>query len=298
MIYIPRKQKVKRALVVEGGGMRSVFSAGVLNAFAYKGFDPFNLYIGVSAGACNLASHLAGQFDRNFDITMAYSITRQFINPWRFLAMGHYMDLDWLWDVTIREYRLDLKRLFGKLKKEHKHFIVTATSMLNGKAMYLVPNENTLEHYLKVSSSLPLFYRKILYVDNEPATDGGIADSIPVMEAIHRGATDITVIRSRSSAYIKKRNSFSFIYGLVFRKYPHIADAMKKRYANYMAAVEVIKNPPRGVNIDEISPPDDIFIGRTTQNKETLLKTYNTGRNYGNKYMEDKLKTLNQSKLV
>ncbi len=92
------RQKVKTALVVEGGGMRGAFSAGVLNAFGYKGYDQFDLYIGVSAGACNLASHLAGQYDRNFDITMTYSTTQRFISPWRFLAMGHYMDLDWLCD--------------------------------------------------------------------------------------------------------------------------------------------------------------------------------------------------------
>ena len=65
----------KSALVVEGGGMRGVFSAGVLHAFGEIGFNPFDLYIGVSAGACNLASHLAGQNDRNFDIIMRYSST-------------------------------------------------------------------------------------------------------------------------------------------------------------------------------------------------------------------------------
>ncbi|HPB83123.1 MAG TPA: patatin family protein, partial [Spirochaetota bacterium] len=187
----------KSALVVEGGGMRGVFSAGVLHAFGEIGFDPFDLYIGVSAGACNLASHLAGQNDRNFDIIMRYSSTGKFINPLRFLKGGHYMDLDWLWDITIREYRLDLKKIFMDLATEDKEFIVVTTSMNTGRVMYLRPDEGTLEEYLKASSSLPVLYRNILKIDGEEVTDGGIADPVPVIEAYRRGARTITVIRSR-----------------------------------------------------------------------------------------------------
>ncbi len=107
----------KSALVVEGGGMRSIFAAGVLHAFGKAGFDPFDLYIGVSAGACHLASHLAGQNNRNFDITLQYSLKSDFINIKRFLSGGHLMDLDWLWKQTITNYRLDLAYLFNKLRQ-------------------------------------------------------------------------------------------------------------------------------------------------------------------------------------
>ena len=291
-----QQHKVKTALVVEGGGMRGVFSAGVLNAFGEEGYDPFDLYIGVSAGACNLASHLSGQNDRNFDIILAYSITRRFINPWRFLSMGHYMDLDWLWDITISEYRLDLKHLFKKLKKEHSDFIVVATSMRRGEAMYLVPDEKTLEHYLKVSSSLPFFYRNTLYVDDEPATDGGIADSIPVQEALNRGAVDITVIRSRPSDYVKHKSSLSFLFPLFFRRYPVLAKALQGRYINYMRSVDIIKKPPQGVCIHEIAPPGDVPISRTSQNREVLQSMYDTGREYGAKYIAERKKSLKKKK--
>jgi len=77
------------------------------------------------------------------------------------------MDLDWLWDVTIREYRLDLKKIFGRLKEQGKEYIIAATSVATGKAAYLAPDEDTLEHYLKVSSSLPIFYRNFLEVHSE-----------------------------------------------------------------------------------------------------------------------------------
>ena len=281
-----KKKSHRSALVVEGGGMRGIFSAGVLHAFGEAGFDPFDLYIGVSAGACNLASHLAGQNDRNFDINTRYSSTPNFISAWRFFRGGHYMDLDWLWEVTIREYRLDLNTLFNKLKKQKKEFIVVATSVETGKALYLEPDKDTLEYYLKVSSSLPILYRDILEIQSEKATDGGMADPIPVIEAYRRGATDITVIRSRPSDYVKKRSGLSFAFSRFFRKHPRLAEAFNNRPVRYMKAVNFIADPPKGVRINEIAPPHEIEVGRTTRDLGLLQAAYRTGVEYGRQFIE------------
>ena len=277
----------KSALVVEGGGMRGIFAAGVLHAFGKFDFDPFDMYIGVSAGACHLASHLAGQNNRNFDITLQYSLKSDFINIKRFLRGGHLMDLDWMWEQTISNYRLDLVYLFNKLRTQNKEYIVVATSMETGNALYLHPDENTLEHFLKVSSSLPVFYRNILEVNGEKATDGGIADAIPVREAYLRGATDITVIRSRPSDYIKKQSKLIFILSIYFRQYPRLVEKFKQRARNYMAAVDFIHHPPEGVRITELAPPNNVDIGRTTQNEAVLRATYQIGTDYGNKFLKN-----------
>ena len=282
----------KSALIVEGGGMRSIFAAGVLNAFGNAGFDPFDVYIGVSAGACHLASHLAGQNDRNFDITLRYSITSEFINPWRFLKGGHLMDLDWMWEQTISNYRLDLTYLFKKLRSQKKEYIIVATSMETGQALYLKPDENTLENDLKISSSMPVFYRKSLDVGGEKATDGGIADSIPVQEACLRGATDITVIRSRPIGYVKKHSHLAaVIFSLYFRKYPQLVEKFRKRAENYNASIDFIHNPPGGMRITQIAPPDNVVLGRTTKNEAFLRAAYEIGIAYGDRFM----KTFNQA---
>ena len=277
----------KSALVVEGGGMRGIFAAGILHAFGKKSFDPFDLYIGVSAGACHLASHLAGQNDRNFDITLRYSLTSQFINPWRFLRGGHLIDLDWMWEQTITNYRLNLAYLFNKLRMQNKEYIVVATSMETGNALYLRPDENTLEHYLQVSSSLPIFYRNILEVNGKKATDGGIAAAIPVQEAYRRGATDITVIRSRPSDYAKKQSKLIFILSIYFRKYPRLVEKLRKRARNYMASVDFIHHPPEGVRITELAPPGNLGIGRTTKDQASLRAAYTTGIAHGERFMKN-----------
>ncbi len=267
--------------------MRGIFAAGILHAFGNKGFDPFDLYIGVSAGACHLASHLAGQNSRNFDITLRYSLSRQFINPWRFLKGGHLMDLDWMWEQTIKNYRLDLKQIKEKLQTQKKDYLIVATSMETGGPLYLHPDINTLEHYLKVSSSLPILYRKEMDVKGEKATDGGISDSIPVREALRRGATDITVIRSRSAGYVKKESPIVLaVFSWYFRKYPRLIEAFRQRADRYNAAVAFINNPPSGVCIAQLAPPAALEIGRTTKNEATLRKAYKAGIDYGNRFIE------------
>ncbi len=267
--------------------MRGIFAAGILHAFGNKGFDPFDLYIGVSAGACHLASHLAGQNNRNFDITLRYSLSRQFINPWRFLKGGHLMDLDWMWEQTIKNYRLDLKQIEEKLQTQKKDYLIVATSMETGGPLYLHPDINTLEHYLKVSSSLPILYRREMDVNGEKATDGGISDSIPVCEALRRGATDITVIRSRSAGYVKKKSPIVLaVFSRYFRKYPRLVEAFRQRADRYNAAVAFINNPPSGICIAQLAPPASLEIGRTTKNEATLRKAYKAGIDYGNRFIE------------
>lgn len=267
--------------------MRGIFAAGILHAFGNKGFDPFDLYIGVSAGACHLASHLAGQNSRNFDITLRYSLSPHFINPRRFLKGGHLMDLDWMWEQTITNYRLNLKHIDEKLRTQNKDYLIVATSMETGRALYLRPVEKTLEHYLKVSSSLPILYRNILDVNGEKATDGGIADPIPVLEAWRQGAADITVIRSRAADYVKKKSPLSLaVFSWYFRRYPRLVEAFRQRADNYNAASAFIKNPPSGIRIAQLAPPADLNIGRTTKTEATLRRAYETGMVYGNRFIE------------
>ncbi|HOW82313.1 MAG TPA: patatin family protein [Spirochaetota bacterium] len=273
------------ALVVEGGGMRGIFTAGVLDSFGRCGFDPFGLYIGVSAGACNLASHLAGQYGRNFRINTTYSLDRRFINPLRFIRGGHFIDLDWLWDITIRECRLDRAAIFKTLKRKNAQYLVVATSADTGRALYLEPDEFTLEHYLKVSSSLPLLYRTLLETGDGRASDGGIADSIPVIEAYRRGATDITVLRTRPGNYVKHDRFSVGPLGFVLRKYPNLADSVRKRAERYMEAVDFIRKPPAGVQVTEIAPSGKIRAGRTTRDIRKLEELYREGEIAGKRHV-------------
>ena len=264
---------MKAALIVEGGGMRGVFASGVLHAFGKLGFDPFDLYFGVSAGACSLASHLAGQNNRNYEIMERWSANRRAINPWRFLRGGHYIDLDWLWDMTIQHDRLDLDALFQKAPD----FYIVATSLISGKPLYLRPAPDNLEHYLKVSSALPVVYRGKLSIGGEPMTDGGVGDAIPVLESWRRGANRMIVVRSRKPGYVKKAGLQDQLMAWAYRHREGFSAAIRTRADRYNEALRFISDPPPGVQVIDVTPPEDFQTGRTTTNLEILRQDYERG---------------------
>lgn len=260
----------KNALIVEGGGMRGIFAAGVLDAFIRKSFDPFDICIGVSAGTGNIAGYLADMYQRSYNVYTDYTIRPESINWKRFLLGGHLLDLDWLWDITIREIRLDVKRIFSK----RKEFLITVTDVQTGHPLYLKPDEKTLEPFMKASSALPILYRGFPLVGARPVTDGGISDPIPIIEAVRRGATQIMVLRSRASNYVKKKGLESLFMALFLRKYPKLKDASEKRAQTYMQSIAFINAPPEGITILEVTPPDTFKTGRLTRDFDVLTTDY------------------------
>ena len=189
----------KRALVVEGGGMRGIFSTGVLDGLLDRRYRPFDFCLGVSAGSTNLAAWLARQRGRNHKVITDYSCRPQFISFKRFLLGGHWLDLDWLWEITIREIRLDLEAF----DQQPIPLYVVTTKVADGQAAYIRATADNLEQLLKASCSVPIVYREFTVLKGEQMTDGGVADSIPVIKAYEMGARDITVILSRPNGYRK-----------------------------------------------------------------------------------------------
>lgn len=262
------------ALVVEGGALRGVFSTGLLDGFLEADFNPFDLYIGVSAGASNLAAYLAGMKGRNGRIYLDYSLRPEFIDFGRFLRGGHLLDLDWLWEITIREIRLDLAAIYAR----QKPFVVVLTDVLTGQAVYRQTAAEDLEHTLKASSAIPLLYRRYPEVDGRPSTDGGISDAIPVGEAIRRGARRIMVVRSRPRDYVKRPGISDRLLVRHARSRPLLGEAMKRRAQRYNESVVLIRKPSAGVEILEVCPPGDFRVSRLSRDRRVLDEGYEQGR--------------------
>jgi predicted patatin/cPLA2 family phospholipase len=261
------------ALVVEGGALRGVFSTGLLDAFLEAQFNPFDLFIGVSSGASNLAAYLAGMAGRNRRVYMDYSLRPDFIGFSKFIRGDHLLDLDWLWDITIREIRLDLATIYAGAKP----FIVVLTDVQTGDAHYKLTGAQDLEHVLKASSAMPLLYRSFPEVEGRPMTDGGVADSIPIGEAIRRGARRIMVIRSRHRDYVKRRSLSEYVMCWHVRHHPLLQRAMTKRVQRYNESVALIRKPPDGISIIELCPPENFRVSRLSQDRRILQEGYEQG---------------------
>jgi predicted patatin/cPLA2 family phospholipase len=261
------------ALVVEGGAMRSVFSAGLLDGFLERQFNPFDFYIGVSAGAFNLAAYLSGIPGKSLEVYQKLALDKAFISYWRFIRGGHLLDLDWLFETIPAASYLDQEAVY----RPGKPFYVCASDVSTGEPAYINTTPENLERVMKASAALPLFYRNFPVIDGSPMTDGGVADGIPVAQAIRMGATRILVVRSRHKSYLKKDTLGHRFVRWKLRKFPTLVATMHQRVSLYEETISLIRNPPPGVKMIEVCPPEDFTIGRFNRRLEALLKGYQSG---------------------
>lgn len=270
------------ALVVEGGAMRGIFTTGMLDRFLEARFNPFDLLIGVSSGATNLAAYLAQMPQRNFKIYTDYCLRPQFLDLRRFIFGGHLMDLDWLWQQTIAEIRLDIDTLFS----HNKRFLIVVTDVLTGRAVYHEPRAQSVEEDLKASSAMPVIYRAFPQVAGRPSVDGGIADPLPVEKAMEMNARKIMIIRSRPSNYVKKEAIANRYLLWRLKPYPDLRKTVAGRVQRYNTAVTLIRKPPPDTSIIEICPPDNFNLGRFGRNKADLIRWYHQGQRIADQAMQ------------
>lgn len=263
----------KSALVVEGGAMRGIFAAGVLDGFIDRAYRPFDFCIGVSAGSTNLAAWLANQRGRSYKVITDYSCRPEFIDFRRFIRGGHWLDLDWLWEITIREINIDVE----VMARQPIPLYVVTTSVESGEAEYIEATPDNLNQLLKASCSVPIAYRHFPKINNQPMTDGGVADSIPVIKAYEMGAREITVVLSRPLGYKKPPVRSKWLLRKLLSDFPVLAEAMINRAESYNRAIEFINNPPLDCDIKVIAPPDNFEVGRITTDPAKLDAGYQFG---------------------
>jgi predicted patatin/cPLA2 family phospholipase len=270
------------AIVVEGGAMRGIFAAGVLDGLMSEGLTDFDLAIGTSAGACNLASFLARQRERNLRCYVNIMARPGLFSLRRALRGGHYMDLDALWDAFAREEPLDEQAIVAS----RTQLIAVNTCARTARPIYLTAAEQPgIHEFLKAGCALPLLYRGPVAVRGESVVDGGLVDPIPAREAYRRGARRLLVIRSRPAHVVKHKSPLDAVLArLLFRDGPAVARAARETPLRYQEAVEFLRNPPSDARILEIAPVLPLATSRTSQNIENLRKDYALGLELAARY--------------
>jgi predicted patatin/cPLA2 family phospholipase len=260
------------ALVIEGGAFRSVFAAGLLDGFIDASFNPFDFCIGVSAGAACGIGYLSGRRGLVYTTLSRVTRERRFFHPLRFLQGGHLLDMDWLFAGPLAEL-LDPATVLAV----NDSLIIAMTDIQSGCAVYHESDPKRLASALKASMSLPVLYRHFPLYAGQPMTDGGIADGIPVVEAVRRGAKHVVVIRSRHRTYTKTDTPWHRFLRWKMRKYPALRQVMHQRIDQHERIKQFLVNPPHGLRITDISPPAQLQQGRFDRNPNTLDRSYQIG---------------------
>lgn len=261
------------ALVLEGGGLRGVFTCGVLDYFMDNGIR-FPFTVGVSAGACNGLSYMSGQRGRakasNIDLMEKY----------------HYVGLRYL---LTQKCIMDFKLLFEEFPEKiipydydryfsnPDRFVMVTTNCLTGKAEYLEEKSSSARvmDIVRASSSLP-FVSPITYVDGVPMLDGGIVDSIPVEYAMSQGYEKLVVVLTRNKGY-RKPDSRMPLAKIAYRKYPNLQNALRNRNAVYNKTMDLIEKLEDEGKITVIRPTRPIKVSRMEKDTAKLAALYQEG---------------------
>jgi predicted patatin/cPLA2 family phospholipase len=161
--------------------------------------------------------------------------------------------------------------------KQPLPFHIVTTDVETGEPVYIQGHERNLEQVLKASCSLPMAYRTHLTIDGHKMIDGGVSDSIPVLEAYKRGAKEITVILSQKPGYKKKPPKAPWLIRRLMKETPNLAEAMVNRVDSYNQTLEFINNPPHDCTVRVIAPEDNFAVGRLTTDKDKLEAGYQMG---------------------
>lgn len=268
----------KVAIVAEGGGQRGIYTAGVLDSFLDRKFNPFQIGLGVSAGAQNLLTYFMGERGYAKRAISELTAAPGFFVPYRWLGARGVIDLDHYFDQTILdpEYRLPYQHISQVQKNRQLIFVATNRQTL--APAYLEPDKHTVIDYLKASSAVPFLYRAPVTVRQQQLVDGGVADPLPVLKAIEMGARQIVVIRTvgletEQSSWRQRIDALP-----MRRALPKLLLHMLETHEDaYTQAINAIKSPPAGVNIISIAPKQPLHSLAFGSSSEAMVRDYAVG---------------------
>ena len=267
-----------KALVCEGGGFKTAFTTGVLDAWIMSDYCPFDIFLGVSGGAVVMSSYISRQYKRGWELMSGLLANPELTSVSRFVKGGFYLELDMIEHVWDRITPFDNKMASDTTRDKIVQFV--CTNIHTGKPIYISPNVSQWKQYLRASSALPFVSKCPVCIDGQDLVDGFFIDPLPVKHAIDMGATEITVIRTNKNSDIGSRFNQIISKYLLKDNFPVIDKLMKKEKKIYKDIVRLLKKPPKGIKINTIVP-EEILSGRLTSKPKLLKQDYQRGLEVG-----------------
>ena len=277
------KFKINRntGLVLEGGGMRGVFTSGVLDAFMKHDLY-FRYVVAVSAGACNGVSYMSHQIRR------ARIANINMLGQYDYIGLKHLVTQGSIFDRKLLYEDFPKKLVpfdWETYTKSGAEFEVVTTNCLTGRAEYLseykIPQR--LNDIIMASSALP-FVSSVVEVDGVPMLDGGIVDSIPIMRSVEKGHDFNIVITTRNFGYRSKGRDIK-LPSLIYDDYPRLRVALSHRVEAYNEQLDLLERMERWGDVVVIRPERPMEVGRVTRDTDKLERLYEEGFRLGEAFV-------------
>lgn len=269
---------MKKGLVLEGGAMRGMFTAGILDVFMENDID-FDGAVGVSAGAVFGCNYKSKQIGRGIRYNKKYCTDDRYVSLKSWITTGDLYGAEFSYHTLPQELDVFDTDAFSKSPME---FYVVCTDMHTGKAVYhkcTDGGENDIQ-WMRASASLPLAARPV-ELAGRVLSDGGTSDSIPVKFMEYKGYDKLVVILTRPKNYVKRPSRMMPVMNKMLKKYPNFLNTMSRRYMKYNKTLAYIEQQERLGRLFVIRPDADLAIGKVCRNPDELERVYQLGREKG-----------------
>lgn len=266
---------MKKGLILEGGAMRGLFTAGVMDVMMENDIQ-YDGAIGVSAGAafgCNYKSHQIGRVLR---YNKRFCADKRYCGIYSFLKTGNIYSEDFCYnEVPLKMDTFDFKTY----REDPMEFYVVCTDVETGKPVYCkyTGKDSNNFDWIRASSSMPLV-SQIVEINNRKYLDGGIADSIPLRYFEHIGYDKNVVVLTQPKDYRKKKNRMMPLIRRKYKEYPNLVETMAMRHVMYNRELAYVEKQEAKGNVFVIRPPEAIPVSRVEKDPEKLQLAYDMGR--------------------
>ena len=273
---------MKRGLVLEGGAMRGLFTAGITDVMMEAGIEPDGL-IGVSAGAAFGCNYKLRQSGRAIRYNKRFARDKRYCSWQSWLKTGDLYNAEFGYHIVPAKYDIFDDKAFNENPME---FYVVCTDVTTGKAVYKQLKESTPLTYdwIRASASMPLA-SKVVELEGQKVLDGGVADSIPLEYFERIGYDRNVVILTQPEGFVKERNPLMPLMRIALRHYPNMIKAMDTRHLMYNRQLEYVRQAEREGRCLVIRPETAIPIGHISHDPEEMQRVYEMGRQTGEQYI-------------
>ncbi|MCA1012605.1 patatin family protein [Halobacillus halophilus] len=261
-------------LVLEGGGMRGAYTAGVLDFFHDEGIQ-FPFVVGASAGACNGSSYVAGQRGRNYEVMVEYGDHPEYISYKRMFTKRQLFGMDFIFDKLPNDL---VPFDYESFQTKKADFVVGTTNLETGEPLFYdhFPTRESLLKVMRASSSLPLIAPSIMY-DGKQLMDGGISDPIPVGPSIKHGNTKHVFVLTRNDGYLKGKMKLGWYFNRKYRQFPMFAKSLINRHERYNEKLKEVKRMEQAGEAFVLRPMKPLQVSRIERNRDRLHQLYTQG---------------------
>ena len=275
---------MKKGLVLEGGAMRGLYTAGIIDVMMEAGVEPDGI-IGVSAGAAFGCNYKSRQIGRAIRYNMRFAKDPRYSGIRSLLTTGDYFNAQFGYHIVPKQYDIFDDDAFENNPME---FVVVCTDVLTGNPVYRSLTQANYDTYewIRASASMPLA-SKVVELEGMKLLDGGVADSIPLEHFEKMGYERNVVILTQPDGYQKEHNRLMPLMRVALRRYPEMIKAMDTRHLMYNRELEYVRQAEKEGRCLVIRPEEKIPIGHISHDPDQMRLVYDMGRELGKKRIHE-----------